>query len=201
MICHGIPDKRPLQDGDIVNVDISVFCNGYHGDLNETFVVGNVNEAGKTLIKTTHDAMFAAINKVKPGMFYREIGDIIHDYLQKSGQKYGIVTSYCGHGIGKLFHGPGPNIPHYRKNKAVGIAQVGHVFTIEPMINEGTYKDVLWTFDKWTSTTADGKRSAQFEHQMVVTEDGCEVLTKRLPTSPPLWWEVQNGVSNNTDKN
>lgn len=189
VICHGIPDKRPLQSGDIVNVDISVYYNGYHGDLNETFVVGDVDDESKQLIKVTYDSLFAAIQHVKPGMFYREIGDIIYNYLQSNDKKYGIVRSYCGHGIGTLFHCM-PNIPHYHKNKAIGVAQAGHIFTIEPMINQGTYNDVLWKFDNWTSTTADGKRSAQFEHTLLVTDDGCEILTARTADSPALWWEI-----------
>lgn len=101
---------------------------------------------------------------------------------------FSVVKSYCGHGIGSLFHSA-PNIPHYARNKAVGVLKPGMIFTIEPMINIGTWKDLTWEFDDWTSVTADGKRSAQFEHTLLVTEKGCEVLTARTKESPKLWWE------------
>ncbi|EIE24748.1 methionine aminopeptidase [Coccomyxa subellipsoidea C-169] len=187
VICHGIPDQRPLQDGDIVNVDVTAYHNGFHGDLNETFVVGNVDEESKKLIRVTAEALDKAIEAVRPGVRYREIGDIISQYVGQN--KFQVVRSYCGHGIGDLFH-CAPNIPHYAHNKAVGVMKEGQTFTIEPMVNVGTYRDVTWP-DGWTAATADGKRSAQFEHTLLVTKDGCEVLTKRLPTSPPLWWEKE----------
>ena len=185
VICHGIPDRRKLEDGDIVNVDVSVFYKGYHGDLNETFVVGTPSEASKLLVKTTHECLMKAIEYCKPGAKYREIGNIITRHARPKGLS--VVKSYCGHGIGELFHCL-PNVPHYANNKAVGIMKVGHVFTIEPMINEGTYKDKTWP-DGWTSVTEDGKRSAQFEHQLIITETGCDILTARLPDSPKLFWE------------
>mmetsp|Transcript_22260 Transcript_22260/g.39595 ORF Transcript_22260/g.39595 Transcript_22260/m.39595 type:complete len:384 (-) Transcript_22260:1330-2481(-) len=186
VICHGIPDKRELQDGDIVNVDVTAYCNGYYGDLNETFTVGNnVDDQGKQLIKATHDSLMAAVAAVKPGLRYRDVGDIISKFVHPHG--FQVVKTYCGHGIGELFH-CAPNVPHYGNNKAVGVMREGHIFTIEPMINVGTWRDVTWP-DEWTSATADGKRSAQFEHQMLVTKDGCELLTARTADSPPLWWE------------
>lgn len=188
VICHGIPDMRPLEDGDIVNVDISVYHEGYHGDLNETFTVGTVDQKYKDLIKTTHDSLFEAIKLVKPGTMCRDFGKVISRTVKKAG--YSVVRSYCGHGIGELFH-CGPNIPHYAKNKAVGELKPGVVFTIEPMINMGCWQDETWP-DEWTSVTQDGKRSAQFEHTLLVTEDGCEILTARLESSPPLWWEEKN---------
>lgn len=189
VICHGIPDARPLEDGDIVNVDITVYYKGFHGDLNETFCVGNVDQKSKDLIKTTHDALMKAIEFVRPGALFRDFGDVITKTVGKSG--FSVVRSYCGHGIHSVFH-TAPNIPHYARNKAVGTCKPGMVFTIEPMINMGTWKDVTWP-DDWTSTTADGKRSAQFEHQLLVTENGCEILTARTKDSPPLWWEVKEG--------
>lgn len=185
VICHGIPDARPLQDGDIVNVDISVYLDGYHGDLNETYCVGNVEEKYKTLIKTTHDALELAMQAVKPGEMFRNFGQIISKHVKKN--NYSVVRSYCGHGIGSLFH-CAPNIPHYNNNKAVGECKPGMIFTIEPMINEGCWQDGTWP-DDWTSVTKDGKRSAQFEHTMLVTETGVECLTARTADSPPLWWE------------
>lgn len=188
IICHGIPDRRPLQDGDIVNVDVSVYYKGWHGDLNETFVVGdNVDEESKKLVKVTHECLHLAIAACRPGTRYRDLGDIITKHATKAG--FSVVKTYCGHGIGNHFH-CAPNVPHYAHNKAKGIMKVGDVFTIEPMINVGSHRDKLWP-DGWTAATEDGKRSAQFEHQLVITADGCEVLTARLPTSPPLWWEKE----------
>ncbi|CAL8464040.1 g3575 [Coccomyxa elongata] len=185
VVCHGIPDQRPLKDGDIINVDVSAYYKGFHGDLNETFVVGSVDGDSKKLIRVTAEALDKAIEAVRPGLRYREIGDIISQYV--GAHKFQVVRSYCGHGIGDLFH-CAPNIPHYSHNKAVGVMKEGQVFTIEPMVNAGTYRDVTWP-DGWTAVTADGKRSAQFEHTLLVTKDGCEILTARLPTSPPLWWQ------------
>lgn len=189
VICHGIPDQRELQSGDIVNVDVTSYIGGWHGDLNETFCVGEVNEQSKSLVKVTHDAMMAAISACRPGVRFRDIGDVISRHVSSSG--FSVVKTYCGHGIGDLFH-VAPNVPHYAHNKAVGVMKEGMVFTIEPMINAGTWRDTMWP-DGWTAVTADGKRSAQFEHQIVITADGAEILTARLPTSPPLWWEANGG--------
>ena len=175
VICHGIPDKRPLNDGDIVNIDVSVFYHGFHADLNETYLVGSsVDDSGKRLVDCARDCLEKAIAIVKPGVAYRKLGDEIEKHAKSCG--FSVVRSYCGHGIHKFFHAA-PNVPHYSNNKAVGIMKAGHCFTIEPMINEGSWKDVTWP-DNWTSTTIDGKRSAQFEHMLLVTETGCEVLTR-----------------------
>lgn len=187
VICHGIPDARPLENGDIVNLDITVYYKGYHGDLNETYCVGEVEEQYKKLIKTTHDSLFESIESVKPGVMCRDFGKIISKIVNRQG--YSVVRSYCGHGIGSLFH-CAPNIPHYSKNKAVGVLKPGMVFTIEPMINMGAWQDKTWP-DDWTSVTVDGKRSAQFEHTVLVTETGVEILTARTADSPPLWWEIE----------
>lgn len=170
-----------------MNVDISVYKDGFHADLNETFCVGTVEPKYKDLIKATHDSMMKAIEYVKPGSLFRDFGELITKSVGKSG--YSVVRAYCGHGIGALFHSP-PSIPHYARNKAVGQCKPGMVFSIEPMINMGSWKDTLWP-DDWTSATADGKRSAQFEHTCLVTEKGYEILTARLPTSPPLCWETE----------
>jgi len=185
VICHGIPDTRPLEEGDIVNIDISVFYKGYHGDLNETFCVGKVDDASKLLIKTTYEALMNAIAEMRSGALVRDFGTIISKTVNTKG--FQVVKSYCGHGIGKLFHGS-PNVPHYARNKAVGVLRPGMVLTIEPMINAGTWKDETWP-DNWTSVTIDGKRSAQFEHTILVTEAGYEILTARNSNSPPLFWE------------
>lgn len=175
VICHGIPDSRPLQDGDIVNLDISVYYKGYHSDLNETFSVGNTDAGGRRLIKCAYECLAAAVALCRPGMMYRDLGAAIEKVAKEYG--YSVVKTYCGHGVGKHFH-CAPNVPHYSKNKAVGIMRAGHVFTIEPMINEGSSGDELWP-DQWTAVTRDGKRSAQFEHTLLVTEDGVEILTAR----------------------
>lgn len=175
-ICHGIPDLRPFEDGDIVNVDVTVYHNGYHGDLNETYFVGNVDEQGKHIVKVAYECLDQAIQAVKPGTRYRDIGGIIQKHAQANGCS--VVRTYCGHGIHELFH-TAPSVPHYAKNKAIGVMKPGHCFTIEPMINLGTWKDVLWP-DDWTAVTQDGKRSAQFEQTLLVTGDGCDILTKRL---------------------
>ncbi|CAH6722909.1 methionine aminopeptidase 1 [[Candida] jaroonii] len=183
IICHGIPDQTPLKDGDIVNLDVSIYYLGFHSDLNETYYVGDKAKANPELVRlveTTREALDLAIAAVKPGLAFREIGNIIEAHATKN--NVSVVKTYCGHGTNTLFHCQ-PNIPHYAKNKAIGIAKPGMVFTIEPMLNLGTYKDITWP-DNWTSSTQDGKASAQFEHMMLVTEDGCEVLTARTATSP-----------------
>ncbi|PKI70407.1 hypothetical protein CRG98_009182 [Punica granatum] len=183
VICHGIPDARKLEDGDIVNVDVTVYYNGVHGDLNETYFVGNVDETSKQLVQCTYECLEKAIAIVKPGVRFREIGEVINRHASMSG--FSVVKSYCGHGIGELFH-CAPNIPHYGRNKAVGVMKAGQTFTIEPMINAGVWRDRMWP-DGWTAVTTDGKHSAQFEHTLLVTEKGVEVLTARLPSSPDVF--------------
>lgn len=182
VICHGIPDRRPLQNGDIVNIDVTIYHRGYHADLNETYLVGEVDKKSKHLVKSAYESLQKAIEICRPGTHYKEIGNVIGDYIQKQGLS--VVRSYTGHGVCKLFHTL-PNVPHYKNNKAFGIMKPGHIFTIEPMINEGTWKDMTWP-DDWTAVTEDGKRSAQFEQTLLITEDGCEVLTARNANSPVL---------------
>jgi methionyl aminopeptidase len=182
VICHGIPDKRPLKSGDIVNLDITVFYKGFHSDLNETFTVGEVDKESARLIQCAHESLLEAIKICKPGVFYRKIGNKIGKIVKK--YNFSIVRTYCGHGVGEVFHSA-PNVSHYPSNKDTGVMQEGHVFTIEPMINAGDWKDKLWP-DGWTAVTRDGKRSAQFEHTLMITKDGVEVLTKRLESSPKL---------------
>jgi len=189
IICHGIPDERPLQDGDIINLDISVYHDGFHSDLNETFFVGNVDEASRILVRTAYEALAASVAQVRPGALYRDFGSTISKVA--AANNCSVVKTYCGHGIGTLFH-TAPTIPHYGKNKAKGVCQPGHVFTIEPMLNgpNGTHRDVLWP-DGWTAASADGSRSAQFEHTMLVTENGVELLTAKPgePTDRMIWKE------------
>merc|ERR1712137_252950 len=175
VICHGIPDTRPLEDGDIVNIDITLYHNGFHGDLNATYFVGNVDEESKKLVRVARECLDKAIAACRPGTLYRDIGGIVSSHAQANGLS--VVKTYCGHGIGRLFH-TNPTVPHYAKNKAVGMMKPGHIFTIEPMINMGTWRDQLWP-DDWTAVTRDGKRSAQFEETLLITEDGVEILTAR----------------------
>lgn len=184
VICHGIPDMRPLQDGDLLNVDITVYHRGFHGDLNETVFIGNVDEGGRKLVQVTYECLSKAIEAVTPGMRYRDIGNIIQKHAQSHG--FSVVRSYCGHGIHRLFH-TAPSVPHYAKNKAIGVMKAGHCFTIEPMISEGTWHDEVWP-DNWTAVTADGKRSAQFEQTLLVTDTGCEILTRRRTHDGQPWF-------------
>lgn len=184
VICHGIPDYREVSDGDVVNIDVTVFNKGgYHGDLNETFCVGTVDADGQKLVQTAFQCLSAALDIVKPGTLYRDLGNAIHKVASKN--KCSVVRTYCGHGIGSLFH-TAPNVPHYHKNKAKGTIKKGHVFTVEPMINLGVPGDCTWA-DNWTAVTADGKRSAQFEHTVLVTDSGCEILTAR-DNEPVMTW-------------
>nr|ACO12085.1 Methionine aminopeptidase 1 [Lepeophtheirus salmonis] len=177
VICHGIPDKRVLEKGDIVNVDVTVFHRGFHGDLNETLFAGEPTPTAKALVLNTWECLDKAIKEcVKPGVKYREVGNVIQKHAGNSG--YSVVRGYCGHGIHRLFH-CAPNVPHYAKNKAVGFMKPGHAFTIEPMISEGVWSDQTWP-DSWTAVTTDGKLSAQFEQTMVVTSKGADVLAARL---------------------
>ncbi|CAG0901156.1 unnamed protein product [Cyprideis torosa] len=185
VICHGIPDLRPLQDTDIINIDVTVFHQGFHGDLNETlFVSDNVPAGAKKLVQTTWECLEKAIQLVRPGVRYRDIGKEIQKHA--SSQGFSVVKTYCGHGIHRLFH-TAPSVPHYGKNKAVGVMKPGHVFTIEPMINEGVWQDTMWP-DDWTAVTVDGKLSAQFEQTLLVTETGCDVLTRRLDRDGQPWF-------------
>jgi methionyl aminopeptidase len=170
-------------DGDIVNIDVTLYHDGYHGDLNETYYVGSkalADPDSVRLVETARECLDLAIALVKPGMLIRDVGNVIEKHSKS--RNCSTVRTYCGHGINTLFH-CAPNVPHYAKNKAVGTAKPGMTFTIEPMINLGSHRDKSWP-DDWTSTTSDGQRSAQFEHTLLVTEDGVEVLTARLPNSP-----------------
>ncbi|PCH38237.1 methionine aminopeptidase [Wolfiporia cocos MD-104 SS10] len=173
VICHGIPDKRRLQEGDIINIDVTLYYDGYHGDLNETYPVGRIDEDSKKLLRITRQSLDAAIALCKPGALFRDLGKAIEPIARANGCS--VVRTYCGHGIHELFH-CAPNIPHYAKNKAVGMMKPGMVFTIEPMINLGHWDLVHWP-DDWTAATIDGKRSAQFEETLLITETGVEVLT------------------------
>eukprot|EP00181_Compsopogon_caeruleus_P002996 CAMPEP_0184678370 /NCGR_PEP_ID=MMETSP0312-20130426/1105_1 /TAXON_ID=31354 /ORGANISM="Compsopogon coeruleus, Strain SAG 36.94" /LENGTH=342 /DNA_ID=CAMNT_0027127061 /DNA_START=935 /DNA_END=1963 /DNA_ORIENTATION=+ len=182
VICHGIPDSTVLRDGDIINIDVTCYVNGFHGDCSETFLVGDVDEAGRTLVRVTWECMDRAIAICKPGVPYHRVGAVIEEHAHLFGFKS--VPQFCGHGIGKAFHTT-PNVLHYKNVEPNGVMAPGHTFTIEPMLVEGSASSVTWP-DNWTATTTDGKRSAQFEHTLLITEDGVERLTGRLPDSPPL---------------
>jgi methionyl aminopeptidase len=174
VVCHGIPDSTVLQDGDIVNIDITAYLDGVHGDTNATFGVGTVDEESTLLIERTRESLARAIKAVKPGREINVIGRVIEKYAQRFG--YGVVRDFTGHGVGETFH-TGLVIPHYdaAPNYAT-LIEPGMVFTIEPMLNLGTPDCVSWN-DGWTVLTADGRRSAQFEHTLVVTDTGAEILT------------------------
>jgi len=183
VICHGIPDQRPLEDGDIINIDVTLYHGGFHGDLNATYYVGDKAKADPNtvrVVETARECLEQAIAIVKPGMTFRDPGNVIEKHAKS--RDCSVVRTYCGHGINELFHAA-PNVPHYAKSKATGIAKPGMCFTIEPMVSLGTYRDKTWP-DNWTSVTLDGKKSAQFEHTLLVTEDGVEVLTARKEDSP-----------------
>jgi len=174
VICHGIPDDQVLQDGDILNVDITAYIGGVHGDNNATFGVGQVSEESQLLIERTREALARGIKAVKPGREVNVIGRVIEKYASRFG--YGSVRDYTGHGVGEAFHS-GLIIPHYDSAPLYNtIIEPGMVFTIEPMLTLGTIEADVWD-DGWTVVTKDRKRTAQFEHTIVVTETGAEVLT------------------------
>ncbi|NMP33266.1 type I methionyl aminopeptidase [Thalassotalea sp. M1531] len=176
VVCHGIPNDSPLKDGDIVNIDITVIKDGYHGDTSKMFLIGDVSAEDRRLCRITQEALYTGLKKVKPGVAFGEIGNAIQKFIKKSG-RFGIVKEYCGHGIGKEFHEE-PQIVHYKNNEKTKI-QEGMCFTVEPMINMGKAGTILDKEDNWTVYTVDGKKSAQWEHTILVTKTGCEILTLR----------------------
>jgi methionyl aminopeptidase len=173
VICHGIPDSRPLSDGDIVNLDVTVYLDGVHGDTNATYAVGDADAASQRLIVVTRECLELGIAAVQPGRPINDIGRAIQRHAEAAG--FGVVRNYCGHGIGEVFHSR-PQIPHYYEPSASTVMEPGMTFTIEPMITLGTWRHLDWD-DGWTAVTADGGRTAQFEHTVLVTETGVEVLT------------------------
>ncbi len=173
VICHGIPDDRPLQDGDIVNVDVTAFLDGVHGDCSATFYVGDVDEESRALVEATRECRDLGIAAVHPGRPISDIGRAIETHAHEHG--YGVVRMFVGHGIGEQFHTV-PNVPHYYAPEAATPLEPGMTFTVEPMITMGAWREKMWD-NGWTAVTADGRRTAQFEHTLVVTEDGADVLT------------------------
>ena len=172
-ICHGVPSEKMLKNGDIVNIDITVIKDGYHGDTSRMFYVGDPSAQAKRLCELTYQAMWLGINKVKPGATLGDIGHAIQTFAEKSG--YSVVREFCGHGIGKVFH-EDPQVLHYGKAGAGLTLQAGMMFTIEPMINAGK-RDIRQMSDGWTIVTKDRSLSAQWEHTLLVTETGFEVMT------------------------
>lgn len=173
VICHGIPDNRRLRNGDIINIDITAYVDGAHGDTNRTFYVGDVDEESRLLVERTHEATMRAIRAVQPGRQINAIGRVIESYAKRFG--YGVIREFTGHGVGPAFH-DGLIVPHYDDPDATTPIQVGMTFTIEPMLTLGGTDWYLWD-DGWTAVTADHSRTAQFEHTILVTPTGAEILT------------------------
>lgn len=176
VICHGIPNgKQILKDGDIINIDVTPILDGYHGDSSRTFFVGTPSPLAKKLVEVTEECLRRGIGAVRPGGRIGDIGAAIQEYAEANG--FSVVRDFVGHGVHKVFHAP-PQIPHYGTRGKGKRLRKGIVFTIEPMINEGTHEAEVLA-DKWTAITKDGLLSAQFEHTVVVTEDGVDILTLR----------------------
>ncbi|MBT9524726.1 MAG: type I methionyl aminopeptidase, partial [Rhizobacter sp.] len=180
-VCHGIPNDRPLKNGDIVNIDVTVIKDGWHGDTSRMFIVGEGSIASKRLCSMTYDAMWKGIVKVKPGARLGDIGHSIQTFAENAG--FSIVREFCGHGIGAKFHEE-PQVLHYGRPGTLEELVPGMVFTIEPMINAGR-RDIRETGDGWTIVTRDRSLSAQWEHTVLVTETGYEVLTLSAGSPPP----------------
>ena len=183
VICHGIPNKNHiLKDGDIINIDVTPILNGYYGDTSKTFFVGTPSQEAKQLVEVTKECLRLGIKEIAPGKRLGDIGAAIQEYAESF--NYSVVREFVGHGIGKTFHAE-PQVAHFGKRGKGKRLQKGMVFTIEPMINVGTWKSKTLN-DGWTALTQDGKLSAQFEHTVVVTTDGVEVLTLREGEGYPL---------------
>ncbi len=189
VICHGIPSERKLVKGDILNIDVTVILDGWYGDTSRMYIVGKPSAKAMELIDVTYNSLMMAINAVKPGIKLGDIGYIIQSYVEEN--KFSVVRDYCGHGIGRVFHDE-PMVLHYGKPDTGLTLEVGNVFTIEPMINVGGYKSRLLG-DGWTAITADHSLSAQFEHTIGVTENGCEIFTESPMglTKPPYGTEAK----------
>nr|WP_182523662.1 type I methionyl aminopeptidase [Nocardioides dongkuii] len=174
VVCHGIPDARVVQDGDLVNIDITAYLDGVHGDTNATFLAGDVDEESRLLVERTREALARGIKAVRPGRRMNVVGRVIESYAARFG--YGVVREFTGHGIGTSFHS-GLVVPHYDDPHYDTLIEPGMTFTIEPMLNLGTHEWTMWD-DGWTVVTKDLRRSAQFEHTLLVTATGAEVLTE-----------------------
>jgi methionyl aminopeptidase len=176
VVCHGIPDNRKLKDGDIINIDVTVILDGWHGDTSRMFYVGNkVGIKAKRLVQAAYEAMMLGISQVKPGATLGDVGHAMEQHALKNG--FSVVRDYTGHGIGRVFHAK-PEVLNYGKPGEGMVIKEGMFFTVEPMLNEGSHEVILSQVDGWTVTTKDKLLSAQFEHTVGVTKDGCEIFTR-----------------------
>jgi methionyl aminopeptidase len=183
VICHGIPDDRELVDGDIVNLDVTIFLDGVHGDTNATFLVGNVDPESRRLVRITRECLERGIEAVRPGRPLSVIGKAIQEHAE--GHGLGVVRAFVGHGIGEQFH-TDLHVPHYHDPRVATVMEPGMTFTIEPMITLGSWEHRMWD-DGWTAVTTDLRRTAQYEHTLLVTDDGADILTAQpepLPHQP-----------------
>jgi methionyl aminopeptidase len=176
VVCHGIPGARTLKDGDIINVDVTTMYKGFYGDTSATFYIGTPSAEARHVVETARKSLELGIAEVREGARLGDIGAAIQEYVEAEGCS--VVRDFVGHGIGRKFHEP-PQVKHYGKRGTGERLKAGMVFTIEPMVNVGKFEVEVDPSDKWTVTTADGSLSAQFEHTVVVTRNGCEVLTRR----------------------
>lgn len=174
VVCHGIPNDKKLKNGDIINIDVTVILDGWHGDTSRMFFIGDPSIKGKRLTQITYDAMMIGIDMVKPGTHLGDIGNAIQTYVEK--HNYSVVRDYTGHGIGQVFHDE-PTVLHYGRPGTGPILEEGMFFTIEPMVNAGHHGTILSNIDHWTVTTRDKSLSAQFEHTIGVTNSGHEIFT------------------------
>ena len=181
-VCHGIPNEKPLKKGDVVNIDVTVIKDGWHGDTSIMVGVGDVAPHAERLMRITQECLYKALAIVRPGTTLGDIGHVIQQYAEEN--YYSVVREYCGHGIGQIFHEE-PQILHYGSPGVGEVLREGMTFTIEPMINAGKRHTKLNTKDGWTVTTRDGRLSAQWEHTLAVTAEGCEVFTQRTPETLP----------------
>ena len=176
VVCHGIPDERALENGDIINIDLTTIVEGWHGDSSETFFVGEVSDEARFVTQISFDSLYHSIRAIRPGGRLGDIGIVIQNFAENNGCS--VVRDYQGHGIGRTFH-QAPSVPHFKDTFSANfILEPGICFTIEPMINAGTWEIVLDRKDKWTVRTKDKKLSAQFEHTILMTESGPEILTQ-----------------------
>lgn len=174
VICHGIPDDRKLKDGDIINIDVTVKVDGWHGDSSRMYFVGEPSVKAKRLCQVTYDALMLGIEQVKPGNTLGDIGHAIQSYVEK--HNYSVVRDYCGHGLGKIFH-TAPSVMHFGRPGEGMVIEEGMFFTVEPMVNAGKFHTKLNNKDGWTVWTKDKSLSAQFEHSLGVVKDGVEIFT------------------------
>jgi len=173
VVCHGIPGEKRLKDGDILNIDVTVIVDGWYGDSSRMFVAGKLSRKAERLIEVTHDSLMVGIDAVRPGNTFGDIGHAIQTYVE--GQRMSVVRDFCGHGLGRVFHAP-PNVLHYGRAGTGPVLEEGMFFTIEPMVNLGRPETKVLA-DDWTAVTRDKSLSAQFEHSIGVTADGCEIFT------------------------